>query len=169
MDRDLARMAQARDVVGDDVELYVDASSMPAGASKAVRVMHQAADLDIRWIEEPGVSDDLAGLARSPGRGQRRRRGGRIRLRHLLFSPDVSRARWTTYQADASRCGGITGCCGPAAVAAAHGLQISGHCAPHLHAAAAMATPNLRHLEWFTTTPASKCRIFDGQVLRWTA
>ena len=39
-----------------------------------------------------------------------------------------------------SRCGGITEWLRVAAVAAAHGLQISGHCAPHLpdHAAAAV-------------------------------
>jgi L-alanine-DL-glutamate epimerase-like enolase superfamily enzyme len=52
-------------------------------------------------------------------------------------------------QADVSRCGGITEWLRIAAVAAAHGLQVSGHCAPHLTAAVAAATPNFRHLEWF--------------------
>lgn len=52
-------------------------------------------------------------------------------------------------QADASRCGGITEWLRVAAVAAAHHLELSGHCAPHLHVHAAAAVPNLRHLEWF--------------------
>jgi L-alanine-DL-glutamate epimerase-like enolase superfamily enzyme len=52
-------------------------------------------------------------------------------------------------QADASRCGGITEWLRVAAVAAAHHLDLSGHCAPHLHVHVAAAVPNLRHLEWF--------------------
>lgn len=35
------------------------------------------------------------------------------------------------------------------AVDPAHGLEVSGHCAPHAHAALRAAVPNLRHLEWF--------------------
>ena len=76
-------------------------------------------------------------------------------------------------QVDASRCGGITEWLRVAAVAASYGLEISGHCAPHLHAHVAAATPNLRHLEWFhdhvriestcsstapSTRPAARCR-----------
>lgn len=47
------------------------------------------------------------------------------------------------------RCGGITVWLRAAALAEAAGLRISGHCAPHAHAHAAAAVPNLRHLEWF--------------------
>ena len=36
-------------------------------------------------------------------------------------------------QADVSRCGGIPEWLRVAAVAASYGLQVSGHCAPHLH------------------------------------
>lgn len=52
-------------------------------------------------------------------------------------------------QADVTRCGGITVWLRAAAVAEAHGLHISGHCAPHMHAHVAAAVPNVRHLEWF--------------------
>ncbi|MEU1456921.1 enolase C-terminal domain-like protein [Streptomyces avermitilis] len=52
-------------------------------------------------------------------------------------------------QADATRCGGNTVWLRAAALAEAAGLQISAHCAPHLHAHAAAAVPNLHHLEWF--------------------
>jgi Enolase C-terminal domain-like len=34
-------------------------------------------------------------------------------------------------------------------VAAGHRLQVSGHCAPNPHVQAAVAVPNLRHLEYF--------------------
>ena len=67
-------------------------------------------------------------------------------------------------QADASRCGGITEWLRVAAVAAAYGLEISGHCAPHLHAHVAAATPNLRHLEWFHDHVRIETMFFDGTL-----
>jgi len=59
--RDLARMAQARDAVGPDVGLFVDANG-GYDRKQAIRVIRAAGDLDIRWFEEPVSSDDLAGL-----------------------------------------------------------------------------------------------------------
>ena len=67
-------------------------------------------------------------------------------------------------QADISRCGAITEWLRVAAVAASHGLQISGHCGPHLHAHAAAATPNLRHLEWFHDHVRIESLFFDGTL-----
>ena len=67
-------------------------------------------------------------------------------------------------QADISRCGAITEWLRVAAVAASHGLQISGHCGPHLHAHAAAATPNLRHLEWFHDYVRIESLFFDGTL-----
>lgn len=52
-------------------------------------------------------------------------------------------------QADATRCGGFTGWLAVAHLAAAHHLQISGHCAANLHAQVAVGAPNLRHVEYF--------------------
>ncbi|HNM85811.1 MAG: enolase C-terminal domain-like protein [Mycobacterium sp.] len=164
VDRDLARMAQARDVVGDDVELYVDANGA-YGRKQAVRVMHQAADLDIRWFEEPVSSDDLAGLAEVRAAVSADVAAGEYGYDTYYFRRMCESGAVDCLQADASRCGGITGWLQAAAVAAAHGLQISGHCAPHLHAAAAMATPNLRHLEWFHDHARIEMSYFDGAVL----
>jgi L-alanine-DL-glutamate epimerase-like enolase superfamily enzyme len=67
-------------------------------------------------------------------------------------------------QADASRCGGISEWLRVAAIAASHGLQISGHCGPHLHAHVAAATPNLRHLEWFHDHVRIESMFFDGTL-----
>lgn len=59
--RDLARIKQARRVVRDDAELYVDANGAYT-RKQSVRVMLRALDEDVRWFEEPVSSDDLAGL-----------------------------------------------------------------------------------------------------------
>jgi L-alanine-DL-glutamate epimerase-like enolase superfamily enzyme len=49
-------------------------------------------------------------------------------------------------------------------VAASFGLQVSGHCAPHLHAHAAAAIPNFRHLEWFHDHVRIESMFFDGTL-----
>jgi L-alanine-DL-glutamate epimerase-like enolase superfamily enzyme len=67
-------------------------------------------------------------------------------------------------QADVTRCGGITVWLRAAALAEALGLQISGHCAPHAHAHAAAAVPNLRHLEWFHDHVRIENLLFDGTL-----
>lgn len=60
--RDLDRMQQARTVVGDDVELFVDANGGYT-RKQAIRVMTvAAADFGVNWYEEPVSSDDLDGL-----------------------------------------------------------------------------------------------------------
>jgi L-alanine-DL-glutamate epimerase-like enolase superfamily enzyme len=164
VDRDLARMAQARDVIGDHVELYVDANGA-YGAKQAVRMMNQAAELDIRWLEEPVSSDDLAGLAEVRNAVSADVAAGEYGYDSYYFRRMCEAGAVDCLQADASRCGGITGWLHAAAVAAAHGLQISGHCAPHLHAPAALATPNLRHLEWFHDHARIETLYFDGAVL----
>ena len=65
-------------------------------------------------------------------------------------------------QLDATRCGGYTGWLRGAALAAAHNLQVSAHCAPSLHAPVAAAVPNLRHVEWFVDHARLEPLLVDG-------
>ncbi|HTK76618.1 MAG TPA: enolase C-terminal domain-like protein, partial [Gemmataceae bacterium] len=65
---DLARVRAAREAVGPDVELYVDAN----GAYSRKQALAQAdafAGLAVTWFEEPVSSDDLAGLRLLRDRG----------------------------------------------------------------------------------------------------
>ena len=157
VDRDLARVAQTREVVGDDVEIYVDAN----GGYTAAQAIRVAAEFpDVRWYEEPVSSDDLAGLRR---------------VRDAV-TPDVTAGEYgydlqyfarmapvvDCLQADVTRCGGITEWQRVAALAAAHNLQVSGHCAPALHVDVAAAVPNLRHLEYFHDHARIESLLFDG-------
>ncbi|GIF02821.1 enolase C-terminal domain-like protein [Actinoplanes siamensis] len=146
--RDLARIAQARRIVGPDTELYVDANG-GYGRKQAIRVARAAADQDVRWFEEPVSSDDLAGLREVRDSVTADVAAGEYGYDLPYFARMVRADAVDCLQADLSRCGGITEWQRVAAVAAAANLQISGHCAPHLHLDAAAATPNLRHLEWF--------------------
>ncbi|MFJ2031404.1 enolase C-terminal domain-like protein [Streptosporangium sp. NPDC087985] len=157
--RDLDRMAAARRTIGDDVELFVDANGAYT-CKQAIRVMHQAADLDVCWFEEPVSSDDLQGLGRVRDAVRADVAAGEYGYDLVYFkrmAPFVD-----CQQIDVTRCGGITEFLRAAAVAAAHGLDVSGHCAPHQHLAVAAATPNLRHLEWFHDHVRIEAMLFDG-------
>lgn len=161
--RDLARIARTRGVIGPDVELYVDANGGYT-AKQAVRVMDAAAEHDVRWFEEPVSSDDLAGLRAVRDAVRPDVAAGEYGGDLTYFQRMCAAGAVDCLQADASRCGGITEWLRVAAVAAAHHLEISGHCAPHLHAHAAAATPNVRHLEWFHDHVRIERMFFDGTL-----
>ena len=146
--RDLARVHLARETVGDEVQLYVDANGA-YGASQAVRLARQLEEQGVTWFEEPVSSDDHVGLRRVREAVAADVTAGEYGdslayFAHLLAADTVD-----CVQVDVTRCGGYTEWSRIAALAAAYGLEVSGHCAPALHVPVAMATPNLRHLEWF--------------------
>jgi len=137
--RDLERMGHARAIIGRDAELFVDANGGYT-VKQAIEVMRRAQDLDVRWLEEPVSSDDLAGLRQVRDAVAAEVTAGEYGCDLAYFHRMCAAGSIDCLQADISRCGGITEWLRIAAVAAAHGLQVSGHCAPHLHAHAAAAT-----------------------------
>ncbi len=161
LDRDLARMRQARETIGDGVELFVDANGGYT-RKEAVRMMAGAADLDVHWLEEPVSSDDLAGLRLVSEAVDADVTAGEYGYDLAYFRRMCEVGAVDCLQADASRCGGITEWLRVAAVAASYNLEISGHCAPHLHVHAAAATPNVRHLEYFHDHVRIEKMAFDG-------
>lgn len=161
VDRDLARMRAAREIVGDAAELYVDANG-GYERKQAVRVMRAAADLDVRWYEEPVSSDDLPGLRAIRNAVDADVAAGEYGYDLPYFRRMCQAGAVDCLQIDATRCGGVTEWLRGAAVAAGHGLQVSGHCAPYLHLHAAAATPNFRHLEWFHDHVRIEQMCFEG-------
>ena len=126
--------------------------------------MAAAADLDVRWLEEPVSSDDLDGLREVRDAVAADVTAGEYGYDLTYFRRMCAAGAVDCLQADVSRCGGITDWLRVAAVAASYGLEISGHCAPHLHAAVATAVPNLRHLEWFHDHVRIENMFFDGTL-----
>jgi L-alanine-DL-glutamate epimerase-like enolase superfamily enzyme len=161
--RDLERVALAREVIGPDTELYVDANGGYT-TGQAVRIAERMAEFGVSWFEEPVSSQDLAGLAA-------------VRRQVL---PDVAAGEYSwsladsarliaagavdCLQLDVTRCGGVTEFLRGSALAAAHNLQVSGHCAPNLHARVGAAVPNLRHVEYFHDHQRIERMLFDGAL-----
>ena len=162
--RDLARVALARQVVGDGVELYVDANGGYT-RKQAVRLgRHMTDQHDVTWFEEPVSSDDLAGLREVRDHCNADIAAGEYGYTVEYFAPMIAAGAVDCLQADVTRCGGYTAWLAVAHLAAANGLQISGHCAPNLHAAVAVCVPNLRHLEWFHDHTRIEEMLFDGAL-----
>ena len=161
--RDLARVALAREVIGPDVELYVDANG-GYGTGQAVRMARRMDEFGVTWFEEPVSSQDLAGLA-----AVRRQVLPDVAAGEYSWSPAdswrlLAAGAVDCLQLDVTRCGGITGFLDGAALAAARGVQVSGHCAPNLHAQAGAAVPNLRHVEYFHDHQRIEQMFFDGAL-----
>lgn len=159
--RDLARMAAARRSIGDRVELFVDANG-GYHRKQAIRVMRAAADLDVHWFEEPVSSDDLDGLGIVRDQVAADVTAGEYGYDLAYFQRMVGYV--DCLQIDVTRCGGITELLRVAATAAANGLDVSAHCAPHQVLAVAAAVPNLRHIEWFHDHVRVETMLFDGTV-----
>jgi L-alanine-DL-glutamate epimerase-like enolase superfamily enzyme len=159
--RDADRLAAARAAIGDDVELMVDAN----GAFTAAQAREWAAryaERGVRWFEEPVSSDDVdalrlvretapPGIAVAAGEYAWSPRD----IRRLLGAVDVA-------QADATRCGGLTGLVAADALCAAHGTPLSLHCAPAISAHCACALGQLVHLEYFHDHVRLEGMLFDG-------
>lgn len=120
-------MRQARHLVGPDVELYVDGGYR---RKQAIRAAERVADLDVRWFEEPVSADDLAGLREVRDAVDADAEAGEYGYDLPYFERMCAAGAVDCLQADVTRCGGVTEWQRVAAVAAAHGLEISGHCAP---------------------------------------
>ncbi|MFI6654212.1 enolase C-terminal domain-like protein [Streptomyces sp. NPDC050523] len=161
--RDLARVRAARHVIGPEAELYVDANGAYT-RKQAVRVGRALAELGVGWFEEPVSSDDLTGLRLVRDALVCDVAAGEYGYDLPYFARMISAGAVDCLQADATRCGGLTEFLRAAALAQAHGLEISAHCAPHVHAAAAASVPNFRHLEWFHDHVRIEDMFFDGAL-----
>jgi L-alanine-DL-glutamate epimerase-like enolase superfamily enzyme len=161
--RDIERVALARDVIGPDRELFVDANG-GYDTGQAVRMAARMADYGVTWFEEPVSSDDLAGLATVRRQVQPDVAAGEYSWSLADSAALIDSGAVDCLQLDVTRCGGITEFLRAAALAAAHSTAVSAHCAPNLHAHVGAAVPNLRHLEYFHDHQRIERLFFDGAL-----
>jgi L-alanine-DL-glutamate epimerase-like enolase superfamily enzyme len=160
---DPRRVGVAKRAIGA-ATLFVD-SNGAYGVKQALALARRfEAEAGIGWFEEPVSSDDLAGM------GQVRAampEGIDVAAGEYGWDIDYFRRMLESravdvQQADASRCGGITGFLRVGTLCDAHHIDLSGHCAPALHLHAACAVPRLRHLEWFHDHVRIERMLFEG-------
>ena len=157
---DPKRLDAAREAVGEETELYVDANGAFTPKQALAWAERYALEWGVTWFEEPVSSDDLEGLRFVRERAPLEVAAGEYGyviddFRNLVGCVDC-------LQADVRRCGGVTGLLQVAGFAHAHALPLSGHCAPAASAHAFCGVATLRHLEWFHDHVRIERKFFDG-------
>lgn len=160
---DLHRVRVARKCIGPGVDLFVDAN----GAYNRKQALVQAerfTELDVTWFEEPVSSDDLAGLRLLRDRGPAGMdiAAGEYGYESGYFRRMLEAEAVDVLQADATRCGGITGFLRAASICDAFHVPLSAHTAPTIHAHVGCAAPRIRHLEYFHDHVRVENMFFDG-------
>jgi L-alanine-DL-glutamate epimerase-like enolase superfamily enzyme len=122
------------------------------------------AELDVRWFEEPVSSDDLEGLRllRDRAPAGMHIAAGEYGYDPYYFRRMLDAGAVDVLQADATRCGGITGFLQAGALCGAFELPFSFHCAPAMHAAAACAVPAYWVGEYFHDHVRIERMFFEG-------
>lgn len=162
-ERDIQRVEVAREAIGPDAELFVDAN----GAYSRKQALEQAkifTDYTVRWFEEPVSSDDLDGLRliRDRAPADMEIAAGEYGYDIFYFRRMLEAGAVDVQQADITRCGGVTGMLQVAALCQAHNVPLSLHTAPALHASVACALPMFKNLEYFHDHVRIEKMFFEG-------
>jgi L-alanine-DL-glutamate epimerase-like enolase superfamily enzyme len=165
-DQDPARLDAARKAIGDDTELFVDANGALHRKDALAWAHRFHGEWGVSWFEEPVSSADIEGLRLLRDRGPAGLDVAAGEYAYTLadFRTLLDAGAVDCLQADVTRCGGITGLLQAAALAAAHQIDISGHCAPNLSAHALCGVQRLRHLEYFWDHVRIERLLFDGTL-----
>jgi L-alanine-DL-glutamate epimerase-like enolase superfamily enzyme len=162
--RDPHRVGVARAAIGAAPRLFVDANGGYARKQALVLADAFAEGAGVTWFEEPVSSDDLEGLRllRDRAPAGMEIAAGEYGYDVTYFKRMLDAGAVDVLQVDMTRAGGCTGLLAAAALADAAQLDVSGHCAPALHAPILASVGNLRHLEYFHDHVRIEERLFDG-------
>jgi L-alanine-DL-glutamate epimerase-like enolase superfamily enzyme len=162
---DLRRVRLARQAIGPQVQLFVDANGAYS-RKQALAFADAFQAQDVTWFEEPVPADDLEGLRlmRDRAPAEMDIAAGEYGYQSVYFRRMLDAGAVDVLQADATRCCGITGFLQAAALCQAHLLPLSAHCAPNLHAHPCCAIGPARHLEYFHDHARIEGMLFDGAL-----
>jgi L-alanine-DL-glutamate epimerase-like enolase superfamily enzyme len=144
-----ARVKAAREAVGPEIELMLDANNAWHDLPTAMRYIERFEPFDPYWIEEPFFPDDIDNHARLAKLTRMTVATGEIGTGRWHFKEILDKGAAQILQADALVCGGISEWKKIAATAASYGVTICPHWFHDLHAHLVAATPNARYVEYF--------------------
>lgn len=160
---DPERVRVAREAIGPTVGLFVDANGAYS-RKQALAMADIFASRNVSWFEEPVTSEDLSGLRlirdRVPAGFDVS--AGEYGHDDVYFRRMLEEGAVDVLQADATRCGGITGFLAAGALCAAFKIPLSSHTAPALHTALGCAVPAVRHAEYFHDHVRIEAMLFDS-------
>jgi len=160
-----ARVKAAREAIGPEVELMLDANNAWHDLPTAMRYMERFELYDPYWIEEPFFPDDIDNHARLAKLTRVTVATGEIGAGRWHFKEILDKGAAQILQTDALVCGGVTEWRKVAATAASYGVTVCPHWFHDLHAHLVAATPNARYVEFFPDDQVLNFRrLIDAQL-----
>jgi L-alanine-DL-glutamate epimerase-like enolase superfamily enzyme len=161
---DPERVRVAREAIGPDAELFVDANGAYSRKQALELAERLRSEARVSWFEEPVSSDDLEGLrlVRDRAPAGIPIAAGEYGYDAPYFRRMLEAGAVDVLQADVTRCAGITELLRVGALCHAHGVPLSLHCGPSIHLHPATALEPLVHLEYFHDHVRIEHMLFDG-------
>ncbi|MFZ0391491.1 MAG: enolase C-terminal domain-like protein [Calditrichia bacterium] len=162
-EQDIRRVREAREAIGDQTELMVDANG-GYSRKQALAFAEAFSRYGVIWFEEPVSSDDLSGLrlVRDRAPAGMEIAAGEYGYDLFYFRRMLEAGAVDVLQADTTRCAGYTGFLKTAALCEAANIPFSAHTAPALHLPAACAAIPFRHQEYFFDHVRIEKMLFEG-------
>ncbi len=170
---DAERVRAARDAIGPDVLLMLDANNAWNSVPSALEHLRRYEEYDPYWIEEPFVPDDIDNHSRLAQRTAITVATGEIEVGRWRFKELLDKEAAAILQTDAAVCGGISEFRRIAATAASYGVNICPHWFHDLHVHLVASIPNGEFVEFFPDAEVLNFRNLinnqlefeDGQLL----
>lgn len=143
------RIRAAREAVGPDILLMLDANNAWSDVPTALTYMRRYEPYDPYWIEEPFGPDEIDLHARLAELTPITVATGEIAYGRWYHKELLDKRGAEIIQTDACVCGGITEWKRIAALAAGYGVTVCPHWFHDVHAPLVAATPNARYVEFF--------------------
>ncbi len=160
---DVHRVRVARDAIGPDTQLFVDANGAYS-VKQAINLAARFAEHGVTYFEEPVSSDQLDQLAFIRQHIPQDVAAGEYGYDPWYFRDMLRAGAVDILQADATRCLGVTGWLEAAALAHSFAIPFSAHCGPSIHAQVACAAPQIAHIEYFHDHVRIEHMFFDGTL-----
>jgi len=166
MRKNLELVKTVRSVIGPDVDLSADAY-MGWDVDYAIRMIRMLEDagMNLRWVEEPVIPDDIDGYARIRRSVSTPISGGEHEFTRFGFRELISKEAVDILQPDVNRVGGITEARRIWALAASHNLQVIPHAGQLHNYHMVMSHLNSPLAEYFP--PPSDGGVLDDDTLFW--
>jgi L-alanine-DL-glutamate epimerase-like enolase superfamily enzyme len=164
-ERDVSRVKVAREAIGADVALYVDANGAYS-RKQALYMAEKFTEFDVTWFEEPVTSDDLEGLRLIRDRAPVGMdiAAGEYGYDLPYFKRMIDAGAVDVQQADATRCAGISEFLRVGALCDAANMPMSAHTSPSIHLHPCCALSRLRNIEYFHDHVRIENMFFDGVI-----
>jgi L-alanine-DL-glutamate epimerase-like enolase superfamily enzyme len=164
LEEDAERVRFARETIGPDAELFVDANGGYT-VKQSIQQAERFWESGVTYFEEPVAFDHLEQLAFIRQQIPMALASGEYGYDLYDFRNVLTAGAVDILQADATRCLGVTGCLQAGELAHAFGIPFSTHTAASLHAHIACAVPQIEHVEFFYDHTRIEEMLFDGALV----